>query len=101
MGLPCSASDHGQLARDPHTGLEIFCHADVTGDGTWDALPSDVNGNYVMGTACADLQIGDKRLFARSTNGYLIACEPASYAGPVGGAELIWQRYRAIFGPGT
>src|SRR5271166_5401320 len=101
MGLPCSASDHGKLAHDPNTGQEIFCHADVTGDGTWEATPSDVKGVYIMDTSCAGLQTGDKLPLARSTDGYLITCEPASYAGPPGGSWLMWQRYRAIFDPGT
>ncbi len=79
MGLPCSASDHGKLAHDPNTGQEIFCHADITGYGTWEATPSDVKGVYIMDTSCAGLQTGDKLPLARSTDGYLITCEPASY----------------------
>jgi hypothetical protein len=100
-GSPCSASDHGKLAHDPNTGQEIFCHAEVTGYGTWEAIPSDVNGVYIMYTSCEGLQTGDRLPLARSTDGYLITCEPASYADPRGGSWLMWQRYRAIFDPGT
>ena len=101
MGSPCNSGDHGKLAAAGGTGQEIFCNADQTGEGTWQATPSDVTGVYIMYTACEGLQTGDKLPLARSTDGYLIACEPASYAGPPGGSGLVWQRYRAIFDPGT
>jgi hypothetical protein len=101
MGLPCNASEHGKLAHDPATGAEIFCHAEVTGSGQWEATPSAVTGVQIEGSSCAGQQLGDNLPLSRSTDGYLVTCEPASYAGPLGGSTMIWQRYRAIFDPGT
>ncbi len=101
MGLPCSGSDYGKLAHDPNTGEEIFCHSDPISYGKWEATPSDVKGVYILDTSCAGLQTGGRPPLARSTDGYLITCEPASWAGPLGGSALIWQRYRAMFDPGA
>jgi hypothetical protein len=100
MGLPCSSNEHGKLAHDSNTDQELFCLADVTGQGSWQVVPSDVAGVHIAGSSCAGQQLGESPPLARSTDGYLITCEPASYTG-YPGSQMIWQRYRAIFQPGT
>jgi hypothetical protein len=102
LGLQCSGSEYGKLAHDPNTGQEIFCHSDPISYGKWEATPSDVEGVYIMGTSCVgQLRAHNSAPLARSTDGYLIKCEPASWAGPIGGSAMIWQRYRAMFDPGA
>lgn len=99
MGLPCSGSDYGKLAHDP-TGQEIFCHSDPISYGKWEMTPSDVRGVHMLDTMCGPADSG----LARSTDGYLIKCELASWAEgipPISGDTLIWQRYRGMFDPGV
>jgi serine/threonine protein kinase len=100
MGMPCSGSDYGKIAHDSNTGQEIFCLAERQGEGSWQAVPSDVSGIYMAFSSCASHLGGDTPPLARSTDGYLLACQPASYTG-YPGSQMIWQRYRAIFQPGS
>lgn len=99
-GSPCTSHDYAKLAIDGN-GQEIFCHSDPMSPGRWELTPSDVTGVYMIGTACEGVQKGDKIPLARSIDGYLITCEPASWAGPPGGSGLMWQRYRGMFDPGV
>lgn len=101
IGSPCSSVEHGKLSAARGTGQEIFCYGDVNGEGQWQATPSDVVGVHIMYSSCDGLPPSHGPRLARSTDGYLITCEPASYADPRGGSWLMWQPYRAIFDPGT
>jgi len=91
VGFPCNASNAARLGYDPSTGKEKVCVNQAltpTMPPTWEWAepPPMVTGVHATGTLC-DVRMDN---MSRSTDGYLVSCEPVHRGDPYAG---YWQHY--------
>lgn len=90
-----SCSSWSKLAYDAGAGTEIICDG-ATGAGAtphWTAFdPSQVTGTHTRGTSCGGFA---PYTMSRSTDNYMITCEPdsSSILQPVAGPGSMWTIY--------
>ncbi|MGO8937239.1 MAG: serine/threonine-protein kinase [Mycobacterium sp.] len=90
-GFLCNASNAARLGYDPNTGKEKVCvnqalTPSMPPTWEWAEPPPMTTGVHATGTSC-DMRLDS---MSRSTDGYLISCQPIHRGDPYGG---YWQHY--------